>query len=50
MKNLKKLEKRELKNINGGDIPAIPIGCDRWDFKARCCKEWDFEHSGNPTC
>ncbi|MFC4383640.1 MULTISPECIES: bacteriocin-like protein [Chryseobacterium] len=50
MKNLRKLEKRELKNIHGGDIPVVPIGCNIWDFRARCCKEWDWEHSGNPTC
>lgn len=54
MKNLqnnsKKLSKGELKNINGGNTPEIPIGCDRWDFRARCCKEWDWENQGRPTC
>ncbi|SDJ20686.1 bacteriocin-like protein [Chryseobacterium jejuense] len=50
MKNLKKLEKKELKAINGGDIIEIPMGCDRWDFRARCCKEWDAAYSGNRTC
>ncbi|WP_160139436.1 hypothetical protein [Chryseobacterium sp. c4a] len=50
MKNLRKLEKKILKTINGGNIPVVPIGCNIWDSRARCCKEWDWEHSGNPTC
>ncbi|WP_347217109.1 hypothetical protein [Chryseobacterium sp.] len=51
MKNLKKLEKRVLKTIKGGGyIPDIPIGCNDWDFKGRCCREWDWENQGNKTC
>lgn len=50
MKNLRKLEKRELKTINGGNLPVIPIGCNLWDYRGRCCVEWDLEHSGNQTC
>ena len=48
--NFKKLNKRELKTIQGGNIPVVPIGCNSWDFKARCCRDWDWEHSENPTC
>ncbi|WES99868.1 bacteriocin [Chryseobacterium arthrosphaerae] len=48
--SFKKLNKRELKSIQGGNIPVVPIGCNSWDFKARCCREWDWEHSENPTC
>ncbi|WP_410494440.1 bacteriocin-like protein [Chryseobacterium sp. CH1] len=50
MENLRKLEKRELKTINGGNIPVVPIGCNIWDARARCCKEWDREYSDRPIC
>ncbi|REC59870.1 hypothetical protein DRF65_23440 [Chryseobacterium pennae] len=50
MKNLRKLEKKDLKTIHGGNIPVVPIGCNNWDARARCCREWDWEHSNNPTC
>ncbi|MDN3691926.1 hypothetical protein QWZ06_06495 [Chryseobacterium tructae] len=50
MKNLKKLRKGELKTIQGGNIPVVPIGCNLWDERARCCKEWDWGHSDKPTC
>lgn len=47
MKNLKKLKKSELKTIHGG---SAPLGCNNWNPIARCCRVWDSEHSGNPTC
>lgn len=48
--NMKKLKKQELKTINGGDIPVVPIGCNNWDARARCCREWDSDHWDNPIC
>ncbi|MCJ7932777.1 MAG: hypothetical protein MUW56_03870 [Chryseobacterium sp.] len=47
---MKKLKKGELKTIKGGNIPPVPIGCNSWDFKAGCCREWDSDHWDNPTC
>ncbi|WP_164465226.1 bacteriocin-like protein [Chryseobacterium lactis] len=47
MKNLKKLTSRELKTIKGG---IIPIGCNNWDPRKRCCREWDTDHWENPVC
>lgn len=48
--NMKKLSKSELKAMNGGHPPPIPIGCNNWDQKNRCCREWDYDHWDNPTC
>ncbi|MDN3691927.1 hypothetical protein QWZ06_06500 [Chryseobacterium tructae] len=51
MKNLRKLEKKVLKTIKGGGyIPDIPLGCIEWDFKSRCCLEWDWQYPDNRTC
>lgn len=47
MKNLKKLERRELKTIKGG---IIPLGCLRWDGRNRCCREWEPDFCHNATC
>jgi hypothetical protein len=47
MKNMRKLNKSDLRVIKGG---IIPIGCNSWDPKVRCCRSWDAEHAGNPTC
>ncbi|AZA90443.1 hypothetical protein EG343_07330 [Chryseobacterium nakagawai] len=47
MKNLKKLQRAELKIVKGGDIP---IGCDTWDAGKRCCREWQTEYCNSPTC
>ncbi|MBK1896060.1 bacteriocin-like protein [Chryseobacterium paridis] len=47
MKNLRKLNKRELKTIKGGNVP---IGCNSWDPRARCCNAWDTDHCQNATC
>ncbi|WP_165570722.1 hypothetical protein [Chryseobacterium luteum] len=47
MKNMKKLKKSELRVIKGG---IVPIGCEGWDPKKRCCRVWDEEHSNNPVC
>ena len=46
MKNLKKLNKSDLKSINGGR-PAI--GCRDWDNRSACCREWANGYCGN-TC
>ncbi|HBV14650.1 hypothetical protein [Chryseobacterium carnipullorum] len=45
--NMRKLKKGELKTIKGG---IVPIGCNSWDPRKRCCRSWDSEHSSNPTC
>lgn len=47
MNNLRKLNKRELRTIKGGDAPA---GCNRWNAPDRCCSEWDMENCHNDTC
>ena len=47
MNNLRKLNKRELKTIKGGNIP---LGCRSWNSQARCCSEWDADHCHNQTC
>lgn len=47
MKNLKKLQKGELKTIRGG---AAPLGCNNWDPRARCCRAWDDGYQDSPTC
>ncbi|RTZ45992.1 hypothetical protein EJ377_15210 [Chryseobacterium arthrosphaerae] len=31
--NFKKLNKRELKTIQGRNIPVVPIGCNSWILK-----------------
>ncbi|RTZ49583.1 hypothetical protein EJ377_03855 [Chryseobacterium arthrosphaerae] len=30
---IQKLNKRELKTIQGRNIPVVPIGCNSWDLK-----------------
>ncbi|MDP9960419.1 hypothetical protein [Chryseobacterium lathyri] len=47
MKNMKKLKKAELKVIKGG---IVPLGCNNWDTRRRCCTSWDEEHMYNPIC
>ncbi|WP_165570729.1 bacteriocin-like protein [Chryseobacterium luteum] len=47
MKNLRKLSKGELKIIKGGNPPA---GCNGWNQKAMCCREWAADYCGNATC
>lgn len=47
MKNLKRLQRAQLKTVKGGDIP---IGCDTWDGGKRCCREWQAEYCNSPTC
>jgi len=47
MKNLKKLNRGELRTIKGG---IIPIGCNSWDGRNRCCREWAPDYCNQPTC
>lgn len=47
MKNLKNLNRSALKTIRGG---AVPLGCNSWDPRARCCRVWDDGYQDNPTC
>ncbi|MDR6920659.1 MULTISPECIES: bacteriocin-like protein [Chryseobacterium] len=47
MKNLKKLNRGELRTIKGG---IIPLGCNRWDGRNRCCREWAPDYCNQPTC
>lgn len=47
MKNLRKLNKGELKKINGG---RPPLGCNNWDAGARCCRAWAEGYCGGTTC
>ncbi|MDQ0782687.1 hypothetical protein QF044_002541 [Chryseobacterium sp. W4I1] len=47
MKNLKKFKREELKTIKGGNVP---IGCNSWDPKLRCCRAWASDYCSNMTC
>lgn len=47
MNNLRKLNKKELKTIKGGNVP---LGCNSWNPQARCCMEWAPDYCGNRTC
>ncbi|WP_336958646.1 bacteriocin-like protein [Chryseobacterium contaminans] len=47
MKNLRKLNKGELKRINGG---RPPLGCNNWDPEEACCRSWAEGYCGGKTC
>ncbi|UZT98683.1 hypothetical protein ODZ84_03655 [Chryseobacterium fluminis] len=47
MKNLRKLNKDDLKAIQGG---RPPLGCNDWNPLATCCRAWAPDYCGNTTC
>ncbi|WP_435384113.1 bacteriocin-like protein [Chryseobacterium tructae] len=47
MKNLRKLNKGELKKIKGG---RPPLGCNNWNPAAACCRAWAEGYCGGTTC
>ncbi|MFP3832883.1 MULTISPECIES: bacteriocin-like protein [Chryseobacterium] len=47
MKNLRKLNKGELKTIYGG---RPPLGCNSWNPSTMCCRSWAPDYCGNTTC
>lgn len=46
MKNLRKLNKGELKKISGG---RPPLGCNSWNPLEGCCRAWASGYCGT-TC
>lgn len=47
MKNLQKINREQLKTINGG---RPPLGCNNWNPAAMCCRSWGEGYCGNTTC